>query len=166
MLNSNFNNILEKGLPPLEKLKPNKNYNDFGFIENPDFLYNTPPKDRVSAHIKQLYKYGQEQLTYLDKLKKITDINNHNLFILILPVSKEYKNEIVTQKAHEDLHQILLDFAKDNSINVINLFSLDLGDDCFGDCDHLNLKGAEIITKILDKKITDLTTEYNIQKRF
>lgn len=117
---------------------------------------------------------GGYQDLYLDKLQENIDnlifnnVNQENL--LVLQQNIYYYHKIVDFCKHEGMQLIFLNtpkhrtiwnqsdyktFYKNNfqSIKFLDCERIELADSCFGDCSHLNYRGASEFTDFLNKEI-------------
>jgi len=145
------NPLLFKDLSYIKKLTPPSDIYNNGYIEL-NGVMNNDVELRFLPHKKIYYKYGAGELIWLQKLKNVVDANRHTLTLLLLPFNTDYTNK-VKKEIGNDYNQLVLNYAKKNSINILDFSSLKLDSDCFYDPDHMNKKGAEEFTKILNQNV-------------
>ena len=102
-------------------------------------------KNRIKTHTRE-NKRTPDQLLWLEKLDQETMKNGHNLFIVLAPFRKDYKNGMPSfQEGYKKFFELKL-----NNSKIINFHNDEsYTDDCFYDTDHLNEKGAIKLTKEL-----------------
>ena len=105
------------------------------------------PKERALAHLKS-HNRPNKQIKYLHKLVDLCHKNSHNVFIVIAPATREYKENL------PDGSFIFASLKEFNDVEIIDLYDSDLfNDDDFLDWDHLNLSGAKKCTKYIKNVI-------------
>lgn len=115
-------------------------------------------KQRPHTAIKRHFYYHDKETKlsplckyYLDAIIGISNEYRIKIIFVNTPVHASYRN-LVPLKFAEDfkqLNQLLI--AKD--IQVVDLSGMNLSDDCYKDYDHVNGKGAKIITKELIRQL-------------
>lgn len=86
---------------------------------------------------------------YLQLLKK----NEIQPIIVICPASKYY-TEYFSQRIEEEFHSIIREVAQEYNFQFMDYFrSEEFHDDDFQDVSHLNIRGAEKFTRMLNEKI-------------
>lgn len=87
---------------------------------------------------------------YLDSLIHLSKRSNFTLYLVSLPVHKDYLSEVPSK------FKLALTNALDKFGNrSITFEELDFPDSLFADYDHLNHKGARVFTKSLKKKLKE-----------
>ena len=110
----------------------------------------TTPRKRALAHLKT-HNRPDKQVKYLHKLAELCSKNSHNLYIVIAPATKEYKENL---PASDYLFAPLTEFK---NVEVINLYDSNLfTNDDFADWDHLNSQGALKCTSFIQEKMTKI----------
>ncbi|BDB02539.1 chemotaxis protein [Clostridium botulinum] len=85
-------------------------------------------------------------------LKLLRD-NNIKPIVVVFPAS-EYYTKYFSRRIEDEFHSIINEFEKEYDFQYIDYFRSDLfGDDDFTDVSHLNPKGAEKFTQILNEEI-------------
>lgn len=122
---------------------------------NLDFALPISLKERVAAHFRQYDKYGQIQLQWLYKLKKLSEINGHNLNIILFPFTKEYYDELSREYnvTIQEVNSPIKTFCKKNGINVLDFSCLNIDKKYFCDYDHMTEEGALLFSKKLNECI-------------
>lgn len=123
-----------------------QDYNTFlkyGGESEYNFFMQLDGKTRADQHLKQL-SYGNKENIFIRIMQEKSQINNHNLYIIIPPARKDYKDNI------PDLNIIfenLLKISQATDLKIINFFYDDsFKNEHFGDTDHLNRNGALLLT--------------------
>lgn len=111
--------------------------------------------DKVKIHFydkeETIYSISKVQIEYLNKIKSLCTENNIDFYIVNLPVYDAYKSQIPKKfiKVYDDVVTQL----KSNGVKFLDYSSINLPNKYFGDGDHLNSLGADVITQ---KLITDI----------
>lgn len=111
-----------------------------------------PPyaSERAEKHYKNNQR-NNNQTKYVGMINNLVKQSGANLLVVIPPVTKAYKNFLPESK---ELFKELFCLAENSDINILNLYSEDLFEDCeFVDWDHLNIEGANKLTKIINKNL-------------
>ena len=111
-------------------------------------------QERAEKHLKNNQR-GDLELKFLRNLIDKIDQNHHRLFIVIAPAHREYKACLPSgDKLFVSLKNMLVSYDKE--VEIIDLYNnFDLPDDCWWDYDHLNRKGAQIVTVKIRERIQD-----------
>ncbi|TLD83288.1 hypothetical protein LS70_005970 [Helicobacter sp. MIT 11-5569] len=82
-------------------------------------------------------------------MQKLANLYGHNLFIIIPPMRDDYKQHIPNiQYTLRHIWQIIEQYK----IKTLNFFDdKDFTKEHFGDTDHLNQKGADLLTQKIKK---------------
>lgn len=70
-----------------------------------------------------------------------------------MPVRSDYRQEALKYGNTKQLFNNIIEICKENNIKLHNYFQLDINNKYFCDFDHLNNKGAELISKKLKEDI-------------
>lgn len=98
-------------------------------------------------------------LSYLNKIIHLCEKNNIKLILLSTPLHSYYKSKIPSKYISTYSKAI-----ESNNIQVIDLSSLRLTDDCYiPDGDHVSSRGALLITNEFEKIKTERVNAYNIK---
>jgi len=118
-----------------------------GYIKPKVFYFSEKAvEERVKNHMR-MYAYGREPMEYLYKLLNECKVNNHKLLIVLSPTQKSYF-DLVPRGIFKELSRLADEYEH---VEVVNLFdSSPFLDSDFGDCDHMNVKGAEKLSKLLN----------------
>ena len=126
----------------------------------------------VNAAIQRHY-YNQNSTTiqensviqnkYLNKIVKLCNNSQVELVLINTPISKEYKNKI-PKKIISHYNKIIKSLK--NQVVFYDFSNLSLDKKQYGDGDHLNYLGAEILSKILNKnEYQQVRTHNNVYKK-
>lgn len=112
-------------------------------------------KERRQFYALKHYKYAQKkpsQMEFFFKLLNATKENNQNLYIIIPPATKDYKEVLPDSKfLFEELFESVKNY---NHVKIFDYYNTDLFDDNdFLDGDHLNLQGGEKLTSMFRKDV-------------
>lgn len=110
---------------------------------------------RVKSHIKHNKRNNNENV-WIKKLYKLFDDSLYgggDLHIVIMPVRSDYRQEALKYGNTKQLFNNIIEICKENNIKLHNYFQLDINNKYFCDFDHLNNKGAELISKKLKEDI-------------
>ena len=122
--------------------------NYFGY-EKKSFYLKMTAEQRKSTHLRE-NKREPDKLIWLEKLIKLAGLNDINVYCVITPIKKDFK-EIMPDKA--ELFKKIYDIEHAN-YKVLDYYdSIDFNDDDLGDTDHLNESGAMKITNLILKDI-------------
>ncbi len=124
--------------------------------------YNFPPCFiPVETRVKQHYKNFQRnnyQIKWLKQLVHCAKNNFHKVYIVIPPVTNEYKINMQKISLNKNLFDDLNDLE---NVNIINLYDLNIfKNEDFIDWDHLNFEGAKKCTKYI-RNIRNKTEKNN-----
>ncbi len=150
--NTPLNHITKKGKYNFSKLEIPDNIKR-GFETTETEHINTDNKAAVQRHIKHAQKHGTGELKWLLKLKRVCEMNCCKLNVIILPLSKNYRDEM-RNKHKLPIRKALMPLANyciTNDIRILNFSPMEISEDNFLDWDHLNNKGAAVFTKELDE---------------
>ena len=104
-------------------------------------------RKRALAHLKT-HNRPDKQVKYLHKIAELCSKNSHNLYIVVAPATKEYKENL---PASNFLFAPLTEFK---NVEIINLCDSNLfNKDDFADWDHLNYYGALKCTNFIKEKM-------------
>ncbi len=102
--------------------------------------------ERALPHFKNNQR-NNNQTQYVEKIYNIAKENNAKLLIVIPPATKSYKDCLPSSDV---LFKELYELQKKLNFNIINVYdNTSFNDNDFKDWDHLNLTGAEKLTKII-----------------
>ncbi|KEI97149.1 chemotaxis protein [Clostridium botulinum A2B7 92] len=102
---------------------------------------------------KNYPKTVEENKEIFKNYLKLLKNNNIKPIVVVFPASKYY-TKYFSKKIEDEFHSIINDFKKEYEFQYIDYFRSDLfEDDDFTDVSHLNPKGAEKFTQILNKEI-------------
>ena len=128
------------------------------FIFNSDYRGNEvsyitcfkPPiaADRAKPHFKNNQRHNN-QTKYIEYLQSETAKNNQNLYIVIPPATEDYKKALPQSK---ELYKELFNVK---GLNIFNYYDEHFANEEFEDWDHLNLKGAVRLTKMIRDNISE-----------
>ena len=108
--------------------------------------------DNVQSRTIPHYKNNQRnnnQNKYLQLLIDEAQECNQKVIIVLSPATSEYKKELPSSKC---LFKEVFDLIEENlyqNAKIINLYDMEFSKNLFGDWDHLNKDGAEIVSKII-----------------
>jgi hypothetical protein len=93
--------------------------------------------------------YASEQVTYLKKIDSICNTNNIPLYIVSTPYHSSYKNKINAN------YYAYFNYAISTIKNgtYIDFLNYNISPSLLSDANHLNTKGSNIITKMIDDSI-------------
>lgn len=135
----------------LEKLNLESSYRGEHRNHNPIKI------DEKRAEIIALkhYKNNQRELNQIDFCKKLieaTQENGQKLYFILPPALEIYKKHLPSSEAiFKPLYEVILG---QKHVEVLNFYdSDDFIEEDFADSDHLNLKGAEKLTKMIHEKV-------------
>jgi len=94
--------------------------------------------------------YANYQIKYLNKIVELCNDKNIELIIINTPIHKEYYNKI-PKKFIINYYLSINQFK--NKVKFYDLHSIELKDNYYGDGDHVNLKGAKVISTIINELI-------------
>lgn len=100
----------------------------------------------------EIQKKSHLQIKYLHKIINLCNNSNVELILINTPVSKIYKEKI--PKEILLFYYSLLNKIKGNAL-IWDYNDLPLEDKCYGDGDHINYLGAEVISNLIKNKIID-----------
>jgi hypothetical protein len=133
----------------LKSYRPNKNI-DFGG-------YKYLIRDKLQENIKRYnsskdyaFQEGKYQVKYLRMISELCHQKSVKLILFNAPKHKYYTSTI-----NPDLKKRWISIR--NSLendSLLDISSISLPDSCYGDLTHLNYKGAKIISKYLNEKIS------------
>ena len=104
--------------------------------------------ERAYKHLKNNLR-DNHQTDYVIKMKDLANCNNARFLVVIPPATSTYKNCL---PSFDKLFKELLNASNQKDIEILNLYDSPLFlDSDFVDCDHLNLKGAKKLTKIVNE---------------
>lgn len=127
----------------------NGNINNYWFFEKKKDIL----EKRTKSHLKN-NKRKNKQIKYLEKIINLVQANKQNIYIILSPATKDYKNILSEEK--EIFRNIKNISKKYNKLKIIDFYTSDIfNDNDFGDYDHLNTKGAKKLTKIVRKYINN-----------
>lgn len=107
-------------------------------------------RKRVLSHIKCNLR-NHDQNKYLKKLIEVGHKDGRNVFIVISPLRKEFRDYLAN---YEVLFDDLLKITKEYKVRILNFFEdKRFKAEDFFDYDHLNLAGAEKLTNYIRKEI-------------
>ena len=96
--------------------------------------------------------YSHLQVYYLNKIVSYCIAKNITVFILTTPVTEKYYSKIPAQFISH-YYAVLDNLKNGNSVIALDYHDYRLPDECFGDGDHLNKKGADNFTNFLNKTL-------------
>lgn len=136
-------NEMSKTLKRTDKIK--NFYGNFKNYKNNNF----PAEKRIQTHLRENQR-NNIQNKWLTEIIEIAKKQNHNLYICIAPARKDYRDLLPNK---DILFQSLYETIKDtNKVELINLYdSENFNTTDFCDTDHLNLIGANKLTKIINE---------------
>lgn len=110
----------------------------------------------IDATVKRHYKNREVQLNSLNikYIRKIVDyckIKNIELTIVSTPLYWEYREQI-PNIVEVNFDRVTTNL-KNEGVTVLNFSSMNIAKDCFGDGDHLNMKGAIVFSRRLKASI-------------
>lgn len=130
--------------------KSGKKYEKKIIALNGDFDLNVIKK-RATSHYKNHLR-PVSQMEYFNKILEETKVNNQNLYVVITPVTKMYRDELppsdeifsgMKNLAKSYSHCKVLDYFNDDSFTLEDFYN----------GDHLNYKGAEKLTKLIKSEM-------------
>lgn len=109
-------------------------------------------QDTAAADSNKNYpRTVEENIQIMKKYLSILKRNNIRVFMVVFPVSKYYRQYFDVRLKNE-FYSIINKLSMQYEFKLLDLFSTDkLNDDDFSDCSHLNLKGANKVTNLLNK---------------
>jgi hypothetical protein len=117
----------------------------WGYEKNPYF--HAPASERVASHLRENVR-EPDQMNWMKEILSLAHTQGHRVYIVIPPVRSDYKMALPSDTDTDifgKLHSI--DLGKNR---VIDFFSSNIFDDNhMGDPDHMNLFGAQKLTKEL-----------------
>ena len=141
----------------LKEAKIDKNYRgqEEKYSASKKFLDESYIEKMVKSHIKNNNRENN-QIDYVGKMIELAKENNHNLIFVITPHSKKYRKYIQNEEnLFEKLYKKVCEAGEnDKNIKILNYFSDPrfqgaFEQEFFLDSDHLNLKGAELLTSLV-----------------
>ena len=115
-------------------------------------------EERAEKHLKN-NRRGDLELQFLKNLIEKTAQNNHRLFIILAPAHKDYKKLLPDgAELFASLKKLIEECDKNaqsenRHVMLIDLYNhFDLPNDCWWDYDHVNHKGAEVVTSEIRKQ--------------
>ncbi|MFA5992277.1 MAG: hypothetical protein WC796_01055 [Candidatus Pacearchaeota archaeon] len=158
--------VLGDGKSLFKKIEPTPIY--LGWTENNNsFLTINRTEDvqeRVDLHFKDQELISNLTLEYFQKTVLLAKENNLTIIFVKYPTSKEYNQELAKRGINKTQYYNII--LSDLNKTTRNYKILDYQEsffnheDYFGDCDHLNSKGAEVLTKMIYQNLT-LNTNNN-----
>lgn len=97
-----------------------------------------------------LQDYAVYQVKYLKKIVELCKVKNISLIFINTPVHDKYFKNI-PEKFLDNYYSTIQQFS--NGINIYDLHSVKFAQDCYGDGDHLNSKGAKKLSFIISERI-------------
>lgn len=114
----------------------------FGYDKKENFIVNGSAKDRAKTHLRENLR-KPDQCQWLEKLINIIEKDKRKLYIVIPPANSEYYNAFADGV---DLFLSLRGINSD-SVEILDYYKSNLfNDGHFGDFDHMNDRGAAVIT--------------------
>lgn len=116
-------------------------------------------KDAIKLH----YDTGGQiksdiQAEYLKKIVQLCKERKMHLFLLNTPLHKMYMDRIPAEFLDSYYSEINQYISSDN-VDFWDYAHFTLPDSCFGDSHHLNLKGAQLFTQVVKKKLEEIKPE-------
>jgi len=119
----------------------------FGYSRPSYYGVNVDTLDRVSKHVRE-NKRCPSQLSLIKEINDLLNIRGIQLTIVMQDYRSDYL-DLLPSKDELLRNLFELELPKVRYIDLLNSALFDDSD--FGDCDHLNFKGARKLTKYLDK---------------
>ena len=111
------------------------------------FFNNVTAEQRAIPHYKNNQRHNNQN-QYLGYISEVAKQYNQKIYIIIPPATQEYKKLLPSS---EELFSELYDTAQNlDNLQVINCYDISFDKNEFVDWDHLGLKGAERLTKIIN----------------
>ncbi|HCL4438285.1 TPA: chemotaxis protein [Clostridium botulinum] len=156
-----FNNQYNISKSICDKIFKKNEKGDYLFKWNSQILSNHSVQERINlgkriAHKdcnKNYPKTVEENKIILKKYLKLLKDNNIKPIVVVFPSSKYY-TKYFSKRIEDEFHSIIKQTKKEYEFQYIDYFRSDIFEnDDFSDVSHLNNKGAEKFTKILNKEI-------------
>ncbi|NMM61478.1 chemotaxis protein [Clostridium sp. P21] len=152
-----------------EAYELNKNIANVVLKKNNDGTYDLKSDIQTSIHYDDKWNIGKKQAeldcnkNYPETVKENTQIfkdylqllKDYNIkpIVVVFPASKYYTTYF-SKRIEDEFHSIINGVRKEYDFQYIDYFRLDLfEDEDFADVSHLNDKGAEKLTKLLNEEI-------------
>ncbi|QMU29687.1 DUF1574 family protein [Adhaeribacter radiodurans] len=172
IISSLVSNYVSRVHTPLTKVRekklPKEIYIPGGFVES-----TVPEAELAMTNPKKAYQFrnldsklkepSEFQLEYLEKIIKLCKQNNTKLVFVLLPVTKEYKNNLTN---YNDYINRISSVSKKNNVPFIDYntrkgLSLSSSED-FLDKNHLSPSGASKLDKFIYQDLTSLGIKESI----
>ncbi|MGL5260970.1 MAG: hypothetical protein ACRC9P_01130, partial [Bacteroides sp.] len=136
--------LTKKSLPPHGLVS-------LGYSQPSECFADYPASKRALSHMRENNREN-DQFSYLEQIANLCKENNHQLIVLFPPVRQDYLEHTPDEAI---LFEKVFSLAKNSRFDILSLYASPqfLFED-FGDPDHLNLKGAAKLSKILDSFLT------------
>jgi hypothetical protein len=117
--------------------------------ENPDSLIIMEGLKRHYKKVASERRYSTEQIKYLHQIDSLCKLNNINLYLVSTPYHPLYKKNIAPY--YFDNFKKVLDNIKNT--RHINYLDCQIDPDLMADGTHLNYKGSEFFSKMINENI-------------
>jgi hypothetical protein len=118
------------------------------------------PYDENIKDIKSHYKHNirrNNQTEFVKKIYELAQENNHNLIIIIPPMTSKYKKHFKEfygkeELSSDEIFNDLIQLQKKLDLTIFNFYEDNpIKDKDFSDLEHLNPNGAEKLSKIINQ---------------
>jgi hypothetical protein len=114
-------------------------------------------QQRIHAHYYNgdaLYTVSQISLNMLDSIIQLCDQQEVELVFVVPPLHLQYRENI--PEYFQQLWKTVLISLENKQVNILNYSEWSLPDDCFRDYNHLNKKGADLLSKKIVERLKTL----------
>ncbi len=111
----------------------------------------------AERHNKDINNFKEEYVEYLNEILDICEENDIQVLIYFPPAFKTYADGLDSTQLNMTLEKVEEAVAKHSNVVFKNLlYAEEFTHEDYKDSDHLNVKGAEKLSKILDATITKI----------
>ena len=119
------------------------------------YFSNIPPEKRAIPHYKNNQRHNN-QTKYIIEMSKLAKKFNQTIFVVISPATENYKSLLPSSDVlFSELYSTVQNL---DNVKLINCYDTHFENNEFVDWDHLNLKGAERLTNIINSYIAQIRT--------
>jgi hypothetical protein len=124
-------------------------YKSYGSNLN-DSILNTTLQRHYFTNVGNEQGYSEYQVKYLNKIVELCSTKNIELIIINTPIYYKFYNRI-PEKFVVNYYSMMQQFK--NKIHFYDFHSVEFPQDCYGDADHLNARGAIKLSLLISERM-------------